>query len=260
VEGCRGKGEGEREHEDIMSIQDPLPPSPFPLPPSLSPLISIVVPVLDDLAAAEQLLARLAPDARVEVIVVDGGHDRGLDRLARSRSGVRLIRSRRGRAIQMNAGAATARGEWLLFLHADSALPENWVDVFERDTSDARGGWFRFALDDPSWQARTIERGVALRVRVLRLPYGDQGLFVRRTVFAALGGYKEMPLMEDVEFVRRLVSGGQLVQLPVALVTSARRWRRDGWIRRSAGNLLLLALYKAGVSPARLARLYTNSY
>jgi len=230
------------------------------LAPPPSPLISVVVPVLDDLAAAERLLGGSAPDARVELIVVDGGHDPALDRLARSRSDVRLIRSRPGRAIQMNAGAAIARGAWLLFLHADSTLPENWADVFERDTGDARGGWFRFALDDPSWQARVIERGVTLRVRVLRLPYGDQGLFVRRAVFEALGGYKEMPLMEDVEFVRRLVSGGGLVQLPVALVTSARRWRRDGWVRRSARNLLLLALYGVGVSPARLARLYANSY
>ena len=238
--------------QNIMSIPDPLPPA--------TPLISVILPVLNDFLEAEQLLAGLGPDARLEVIVVDGGHDRALERLVRSRSGARLIRSRPGRGIQMNAGAAIARGEWLLFLHADSTLPENWIDVFERDTSGARGGWFRFALDDPSWQARAIERGVALRVRVLKLPYGDQGLFVRRAVFADLGGYKEMPVMEDVEFVRRLVPDGRLVQLPMALVTSARRWRRDGWIRRSVRNLLLLGLYGAGVSPARLARLYANSY
>jgi rSAM/selenodomain-associated transferase 2 len=232
-----------------MSNQDPPSPSP-------DPLISVILPVLSDFPEAERLLARLTPDPRVELIVVDGGHDRSLERLVRSRSGERLIRSQPGRAIQMNAGAALARGEWLLFLHADSTLPDNWADLFERETGDARGGWFRFALDDPSWQARAIERGVALRVRLLRLPYGDQGLFVRRAVFVALGGYKEMPLMEDVEFVRRLVSGGAVVELPAALMTSARRWRRDGWLRRSARNLLLVMLYAAGVSPHRLARLY----
>jgi rSAM/selenodomain-associated transferase 2 len=221
-----------------------------------TPLISVVIPVLDDYPEAARILARFGPDPRVEVIVVDGGHDRSLERLVRSTSAGRLIRSRPGRATQMNAGAAVASGEWLLFLHADSTLPENWVDLFERQASNVRGGWFRFALDDRAWQARAIERGVALRVRVLRLPYGDQGLFVRRAGFTALGGYKEMPIMEDVEFVRRLVSSGPVVELPAALLTSARRWHRDGWLRRSARNLLLLLLYAAGVSPRRLARLY----
>lgn len=214
------------------------------------------MPVLDDYPEAERTLAGFGPDPRVEVIVVDGGHDPSLERLVRLTPAARLIRSRTGRATQMNAGAEIASGEWLLFLHADSTLPGNWVDAFERHTGHAQGGWFRFALNDRSWQARAIERGVALRVRLLRLPYGDQGLFVRRDAFAALGGYKEMPLMEDVEFVRRLVSSGPVVELPVALLTSARRWRRDGWLRRSARNLLLLSLYTAGVSPRHLARLY----
>ena len=238
-----------------MSTPDPLPPLP-------SPLISVILPVLNDFAEAEQLLARLPRDPRVEVIVADGGRDPALERVVRGTPGVRLIHSRPGRAIQMNAGAVDARGEWLLFLHVDSRLPGNWVDLFERATGDARGGWFQFALDDPSWQARAIERGVALRVRLLRLPYGDQGLFVRRAVFTALGGYKEMPLMEDVEFVRRLVADGGIVELPATLVTSARRWRRDGWLRRSARNLLVLTLYAAGVAPERLAVLYRapNSY
>ena len=113
---------------------------------------------------------------------------------------------------------------------------------------------FQFALDDRAWQARLIERGVALRVRLFRLPYGDQGLFVRRRTFAALGGYREIALMEDVEFVRRLVTAGRVVELPHALVTSARRWRRDGWFRRSARNLTLLSLYFCGVPPRVLAR------
>jgi rSAM/selenodomain-associated transferase 2 len=156
----------------------------------------------------------------------------------------------------MNAGAASASGEWLLFLHADSRLPPGWIDHLRRVPGDAVGGWFRFALDDAAWQARVIERGVAWRVRLFRLPYGDQGLFVRPNAFRALGGFHELPLMEDVEFVRRLKRAGRLFQLPVPLVTSARRWRRDGWFRRSAGNLVLLACYFAGVSPVRLARWY----
>ncbi|HEY6360144.1 MAG TPA: hypothetical protein VIX63_03530, partial [Vicinamibacterales bacterium] len=123
---------------------------------------------------------------------------------------------------------------------------------------DAVGGWFRFALDDAAWQARVIERGVAWRVRLFGLPYGDQGLFVRRDTFRTLGGFRELPLMEDVEFVRRLGRAGRPFELPLPLVTSSRRWRRDGWWRRSARNLAILACYLAGVSPARLARWYSR--
>jgi rSAM/selenodomain-associated transferase 2 len=228
----------------------------------MSVLVSVVVPVLADLVAAGRLLSRFPADPRVEVIVVDGGHERALERVISSTAGARLIRTLPGRAMQMNAGAAIARGEWLLFLHADSTLPDHWVELFARVPPDACGGWFRFALDDPSWQARVIERGVACRVRLLRLPYGDQGLFVRRALFVTLAGFKEWPLMEDVEFVRRLVTAGPVVELPASLQTSARRWRQDGWLRRSARNLLVLSLYAAGVSPERLARIYmsTKSY
>lgn len=222
-------------------------------------VITIVIPVFRDADAAERVVGQIPPDRRVEIVLVDGGHEPRLDRLAASRPDVRLIRTADpGRAVQMNAGAAVARGEWLLFLHADSSLPAGWLDTFERSTAAARGGWFQFALDDAAWQARVIERGVRWRVRVCRLPYGDQGLFVRRSVFAAMGGYREIPLMEDVELARRLIAGGEVVQMPVALTTSARRWRRDGWFRGSARNLLLLLLYAAGVAPARLARWYAR--
>ena len=105
-------------------------------------------------------------------------------------------------------------------------------------------------------QARFIERAVKWRIRLLSLPYGDQGIFVRRQTFAALGGYRDISLMEDVEFVRRLVTAGRVVELPLALVTSARRWRRDGWFRRSAKNMTLLGLYFCGVPTRVLARWY----
>ena len=226
----------------------------------MPPLVSVIVPVRDDSAAAGQLLAQIGVDQRLEIIVVEaeGG---GGPCLSSARSDVRILRSRAGRGIQMNTGAAIASGEWLLFLHADSRLPPRWLDVFQQavgrgpgtgspDPGSDRvpspesqvpavgvrenvcGGWFRFALDDPSWQARLVERGVRLRVQVLTLPYGDQGLFVRRDIFERMGGYREIPLMEDVEFVGRLVGTGPVVELPVALATSARRWQRDGWFRR----------------------------
>jgi rSAM/selenodomain-associated transferase 2 len=216
--------------------------------------ISIIVPVLDDRAALVRLLAEIPPDPDLELIVADGGSDAELDRIVPPRG--HLVRAAPGRARQMNAGAAAAMGEWLLFLHADSTLPPDWHVRFLAGTEHAEAGWFQFALDDPAWQARLIERGVRLRVRWLRLPYGDQGLFVRRAIFERLGGYRDLPIMEDVELVRRLTRTARCVELPLPLATSARRWRRDGWVRRSGTNMLLLALYFAGVAPSRLARWY----
>jgi rSAM/selenodomain-associated transferase 2 len=220
------------------------------------PLISIVVPVLDDTVAVERLLGHLPTRSDVEMLVIDGGYDVRLNRLAEERPDVRLMRAPAGRATQMNAGAAAATGRWLWFLHADSAPADGSCEAIAATPPTAVGGWFRFALDSTAWQARLLERAVAWRVRALRLPYGDQGVFVRADVFAALGGYRTMPLMEDVELVRRLVMAGPVREVPLRLVTSSRRWQRDGWLRRSAMNMTLLALYFAGVSPTRLARWY----
>jgi len=225
--------------------------------PSSTPLVSVVVPVLADRQLAQRLLAQISQDSRVEIIVSEAGNEPGLELVAPGRPDVRLIHAGQGRARQMNAGAALAQGDWLLFLHADSTLPANWLNLFESTVGPTHvGGWFRFALDDRAWQARLIERGVALRIRLLTLPYGDQGLFVRRRLFTETGGYGDIPLMEDVELVTRLRKAGALVEVPAAITTSARRWKRDGWFRRSARNLTLLSLYFCGVSPTRLARWY----
>jgi rSAM/selenodomain-associated transferase 2 len=218
--------------------------------------LSVVIPVLSDSEAAERILAQIEADSQVEVLIVDGGSDVGLDRVAGTRRGTRVIRTSPGRARQMNAGAREATGEWLLFLHADSELPPQWRAAMAAIPDDAIGGWFEFALDDEAWQARVIERLVRWRVRVMRLPYGDQGLFVRRAVFNEMGGFADLPLLEDVEFVRRLGAAGRVAEVALPLRTSARRWRRDGWFRRSARNSVIVGLYLAGVSPARLARWY----
>jgi rSAM/selenodomain-associated transferase 2 len=220
------------------------------------PTVSLVIPVLFDADAASALLGTLPAGPSAEIIVVDGAADPRLPAIVAAHGHATLHHSDLGRARQMNAGAATATGEWLLFLHADSTLPAGWLAAIGALDDDVIGGWFRFALDDPAWQARVIERLTAWRVKHFHLPYGDQGLFVRRRVFHTLGGFRDLPLMEDVEFVRRLPHAGRVVELPLPLTTSARRWRREGWFRRSTKNLLLVGLYFVGVTPDRLVRWY----
>ena len=223
------------------------------------PTVAVVIPVLFDTEAASAVLASLRPSSAIEIIVVDGADDPRLAAITSAHGGVTLVHSARGRGRQMNAGASAATAGWLLFLHADSVLPTGWLTAIDGLDDDVIGGWFRFALDDAAWQARVIERLTAWRVDWLRLPYGDQGLFVRRHVFEQLGGFQDIPLMEDVEFVRRLVRAGRVIGLPLPLVTSARRWRRDGWFRRSAHNLLLVMSYFAGINIERLARWYRSA-
>jgi len=168
------------------------------------------------------------------------------------------IRGPAGRGVQLNAGASAAQGQWLWFVHADSILPTGFLERFHELDLDSAvvGGSFRFALDSLVWQARLWERGVALRVGLFGLPYGDQGLFVRRAVFERMNGFRPIPLMEDVEFVGRLKREGRIRHLKEHIITSARRWEQEGWWRRTRGNLGLLALYYVGVSPEQLARRY----
>ena len=224
------------------------------------PLVSVVIPTRGDAALLAVLLGDLPAATGVEIIVSRTGPAEPAEVALRTvRPDVRWVDGPAGRGRQLNAGAVVALGQWLWFVHADCRLPDGWLDLFRQIDSAVPplvGGSFAFRLDSPAWQARVLERGVALRVRWLGLPYGDQGLFVRREVFAAMGGFQPMPLMEDVEFVRRLTRRGRVQHLSQQMTTSARRWERDGWWRRSCANLLTLAAYFAGIRPERLARRY----
>ena len=229
------------------------------------PLVSIVVPVLRDTPELGGLLDSLQMDrldAGVEVVVVNGDTtDGSLEPLRRRVTTVRWIDSEPGRGCQMNAGARASSGRWLLFLHADARLGAGWLAVVREaeERPDVVGGAFRLALASAHWAARVVEGGVAFRTRWLRLPYGDQAIFVRREAFESLEGYRLLGLMEDVDFVRRLGRRGRLWFPPVSVRVSVRRWERDGWLRRTVLNLALLGLYVAGVAPDRLARWYYGS-
>jgi rSAM/selenodomain-associated transferase 2 len=217
-------------------------------------MLSVVIPTLN---AADWIgPCIVAVREADEIVVVDGGSSDGTPAIA-ERNGARLVRTAPGRGAQLAAGAAAAAGDWLLFLHADTLLAPGWRNAADRHIERQRGkaACFRFRLDAGEWPARLVEAGVALRVRLLGLPYGDQGLLVSRRLYEELGGYRRLPLMEDVDLVRR-IGGFRLERLAVAATTSAQRWRQDGWLRRSALNLLCLLLYRLGVGPERLARLY----
>jgi len=218
--------------------------------------LTVVIPVLNDFDALAACLAAISPQPGVELIVVDGGQDHRLDALMSPRTDARLLRGASGRGAQMNLGARASSSRWLLFLHADCAPPSGWLRAITGSEPHIVGGWFRLGLDDGAWQARVMERVVGWRVGVFGLAYGDQGIFVRRDVFERLGGFREWPLMEDVDMVRRLRHVGHVASLPLTVRSSARRWRHDGWLRRSVRNVCLLLLYFLGVSPARLARWY----
>ena len=220
--------------------------------------VSGIIPTLN---AARQLPeAILALQGVREVIVVDGGSRDDTVVIAR-RLGAHVRVSDPGRGVQLHAGASAALSEWLLFVHADTVLCAGWRDAVREFTvlhaHRRQAATFALGLDDPSPAARRLERQVAWRVRHLGLAYGDQGLLIHRELYASLGGFRAWPLMEDVDLVRR-IGRRRLTVLPAVARTSAERWRAQGWRRRSARNLLCLALYFLGLPPRLIVRFYVR--
>jgi rSAM/selenodomain-associated transferase 2 len=219
--------------------------------------ITVVVPTLNEAQFIVGCLDALAPlRARGhEVIVVDGGSDDGSVRLAQDRAD-RVLAAPRGRASQLNAGARAARGEALVFLHADTRLPPD-ADRLVLEALAGRG-WGRFdvKIDGRGALFALVGAMMSLRSRLTGVATGDQGIFVRRSVFDALGGYPEIPLMEDIELSRRLRRGGPPACLRARVLTSARRWQAHGVLRTIVLMWRLRLAYALGADPARLAQRY----
>lgn len=218
-------------------------------------MLSIIIPTLNEGSNLTRLLPHvLAGCPQAEVIVVDGGSSDDTRKVASRFPRVRLLTSAPGRAKQMNAGARAARGDVLLFLHADTFLPPGIEAAIRQALADPGivGGRFDVRFDNPRPIFRTIAAMMNLRSRLSGICTGDQAIFVRRQVFAALGGYPDIPLMEDVELSRLLKRKGRRASLRLEVKTSARKWERDGVVRTILLMWGLRFLYFIGVTPGRL--------
>ncbi|MBO0766121.1 MAG: TIGR04283 family arsenosugar biosynthesis glycosyltransferase [Hyphomicrobiaceae bacterium] len=228
-------------------------------------MISVVIPTLNAQSGLAPTLAALVPAALdglvKEVIVVDGGSGDATPRIA-NEAGAEFYTQGGGRGCQLIAGAQRARFPWLLFLHADTILEPGWereaaafMEAVDGGGRPAAAAAFRLALDDSGFRPRLLERLVALRCALLRLPYGDQALLVPKTLYAKVGGYPPYPLMEDVGLVLRL-GRRRIALMRTRAVTSAARYRRDGYLLRPLRNLACLALFFLGAPQRLIGRVY----
>ena len=219
-------------------------------------LISVIIPTLNE---AENIPAaiRSAQTDAVEIIVVDGGSED--ETVARAESmGARVLRGPRGRACQMNRGAAIAQGQILLFLHADTLLPQGYAGLAFGEMLSAQtvGGGFCWQADSQGFMTNMAAHAVRIRTKCLREPWGDQAIFVKKKVFDKLGGFPEVPIAEDWHFMQALKRQGRIAAVPVAVITSGRRWQRMGLLRTLLVNQLIIAGCRLSIRPDWLAKLY----
>jgi len=225
------------------------------------PAISVIIPVLNEGRGINDVIAHLRSQAAldaVEIIVVDG-NPAGTTIKAISHPGIVTAVAEKGRGSQMNCGAMRATGNILLFLHADTFLPPNAIACIRKcmEITGHVGGAFDLGIITKQRIFRITERYVARRTRLTRIPFGDQAIFIRRDYFDRIGGYRHIPIMEDVDLMRRIRQRGDAIcVIPEKVMTSARRWEKEGIVFGTMRNWMLQALYCCGVAPERLARFY----
>ena len=226
---------------------------------------SIIVPALhesDKINSLVEHLEGLERSRDAEMIVVDGNPN-GDTIQAIGSDRVKKMVAPKGRAQQMNGGASMAKGEILIFLHADTELPRNALKTINSAMAQGRyvGGAFQLDFNSEKIRFRMLARLASLRCLLTRIPYGDQAIFIERDYFSALGGYKDIPIMEDVELMRRIKrKGDKICIVPEKVKTSPRRWEQEGFVYVNARNAILFALYMLGVSPEKLASFYKDTY
>jgi len=220
--------------------------------------VSVVIPTLNEAGNISQAIAKAQQIKPLEVIVVDGGSQDGT--LKKAEEADCCLVSPAGRSLQMNAGAEIARGDVLLFLHADCWLEEGAIEAIQRSLQQPEivGGCFRQKIESPGLLYRMLERGNSFRVKMLKWAYGDQGIFVRNEVFLRVGGFPAIQLMEDLYLMKNLKRLGKIELVDHPITISARRWKAKGVARQTLRNWLLITLAQCGVSPDRLAWFYES--
>ncbi|MGE5656883.1 MAG: TIGR04283 family arsenosugar biosynthesis glycosyltransferase [Actinomycetota bacterium] len=225
------------------------------MPTALPSKISIIIPTLNEAATITQTIDTAQSAVGIEVIVVDGGSQDGTLQAA---TGIRAISAPPGRAKQMNVGAAAATGDILLFLHADTALPigfDTWVREILAQPGTVAGA-FQLKINAAGLSLRVVETMANWRSHFLQLPYGDQAIFLKATTFREVGGFPDLPIMEDFELMRRLQRWGRIATAPVSVLTSARRWQKLGVLKTTLMNQMVILAYFLGVPPTQIAAWY----
>jgi hypothetical protein len=219
--------------------------------------ISVIIPTLNEAACLPATLQSLRQSENTQIIVVDGGSSDCTCDIAHA-AGCIVLKHQRGRAVQINAGAEAADGEILLLLHADTCVPSGFDEAIRSTLSNPKvaAGAFRLRIDASGWPLRLIERAVEVRSRLFQMPYGDQGIFLRTSLFRKLGKMPRLPIMEDFELVRSLRKGGKIEILPCNAVTSGRRWKTVGPWKTTLINQCVILGYYLGIAPERLAEWY----
>jgi len=219
--------------------------------------ISVIIITLNEERYVERLLKQLSIDNEIELIVSDGG---SIDRTARAAKQYtqNVVVGERGRGVQLNAGAALATGDILWFLHADSIPPDDYKDhiITTLGMSGVAGGAFKLHIDSDLSSLKTVSMVAGLRSKLTRIPFGDQGVFVKKETFERLKGFKNIPLMEDIDFGRRLKKEGMVVLLPSGIKTCSRKWEQDGILKTTLRNWVYITLFFMGYSPHKLYRRY----